>query len=544
MNEHDLALLPPAVQAYIRQLQAHAAQASAQIDEAQQHIATLTERIALLEEQFRLAQLKRFAPRSEKQADRLFDEAEQIAAKAGDGGEDADMPFPLPETGLPPSGEAARGKRGRKPLPADLPRTRIEYDLPDHQKACACCGHALHRMGEQTSEQLHIEVKASVLQHVRLKYACRHCERHAIHTPVVTAPMPAQPLPGGNASPALIATVMTGKYADGTPLYRMEAALARANIPVGRGTLAHWVIAPAERHLSRLVAALRATLLAQPLIHGDETTMQVLKEDGKSAQSRSYAWVYRSAADSTCPVVLFDYQPGRGQQHPQAFLSGWHGTLMSDGYSAWRTIEGVTHLGCAAHARRKFDEANRAQKKKGGLALQALAFFGALYEVEALARGELPEGQTRAGYTHALRQQHSVPLLEAFKAWLEEKAPQVLPESLLGKAIGYARNQWQYLCRYVDDGAAPIDNNLLERDIRPFTTGRKNWLFADTVAGAQASAIIYSLMLTCRACGVEPFMYLRHVLTELPQRAPEADVTDLLPFHFARQLQANTAQAS
>jgi transposase len=203
-------------------------------------------------------------------------------------------------------------------------------------------------MGEQTSEQLHIEVKASVLQYVRLKYACRHCERHAIHTPVVTAPMPAQPLPGGNASPALIATVMTGKYADGTPLYRMEQALARANITVGRGTLAHWVIAPAERHLSRLVAVLRATLLSQPLIHGDETTMQVLKEDGKSAQSQSYAWGYRSAADSDCPVVLFDYQPGRGQRHPQAFLACWHGTLMSDGYSAWRTIEGVTHLGCAA----------------------------------------------------------------------------------------------------------------------------------------------------------------------------------------------------
>jgi transposase len=254
-----------------------------------------------------------------------------------------------------------------------------------------------------------------VLQHVRLKYACRHCERHAIQKPVVTAPMPAQPLPGGNASPALIATVMTGKYADSTPLYRMEQALARANITVGRGTLAHWVIASAERHRSWLVAALRSTLLAQPLIHGNETTMQVLKEDGRSAQSQSYAWVYRSAADSACPVVLFSYQPGRGQKHPHAFLSGWHGTLMSNGHSAWRTIEVATHLSCAAHARRKFDEANRAQKKKEGLALQALAFFSALYQIKALARGELPDGQIRAGYTHALRQQHSVPLLKADK---------------------------------------------------------------------------------------------------------------------------------
>lgn len=535
MNEHDLMQLPPAVQAYIRELQARAADAT-------QQIATLTERIALLEEQFRLAQIKRFAPKSEKQADRVFDEAEHIAAtEAAD--EQAEAPFSLPETGLPPVGQPARGKRGRKPLPADLPRTRIEYDLPEDQKGCACCGHALHRMGEETSEQLHIEVQASVLQHVRFKYACRYCERHATATPVVTAPMPAQPLPGGNASAALIATVMTGKYADGTPLYRMEQALARANIPVGRSTLAHWVIAPAERHLSRLVAALRATLLSQPLLHGDETTMQVLKEDGKSAQSKSYVWVYRSAEDSACPVVLFDYQPGRGQAHPQAFLAGWRGTLMSDGYSAWRTLEGVMHLGCLAHMRRRFDEADKAQKtnQTTSLARQALTFIGALYRVEAIARGELPQGQSRAAHTYALRQQHSVPLLAAFKAWLDEQAPLVLPQSLLGKAIAYARNQWDYLSRYVDDGAAPIDNNVLERDIRPFCTGRKSWLFADTVAGAKASAIIYSLILTCRACCVEPFMYLRHVLTELPQRTENADVTDLLPWRFAQQLQATTS---
>jgi len=537
MNTDDLIQLPPAAQAYIRELEARAA-------EAEQRIAALNERIAQLEEQFRLDQLKRFGPKSEKQADRVFDEAERIAA-AEPADEDAQAPFALPETGLPPAEDAPRGKRGRKPLPADLPRTRIEYDLPEDQKACACCGHALHRMGEETSEQLHLEVQASVLRHVRFKYACRHCERHALTTPVVTAPMPAQPLPGGNASAALIATVMTAKYADGTPLYRMEQALLRANIPVGRGTLAHWVIAPAERHLSRLVAALRATLLAQPLIHGDETTMQVLKEDGKSAQSKSYVWVYRSAQDSPEPVVLFDYQPGRGQKHPQAFLAGWRGTLMSDGYSAWRTLEGVTHLGCLAHARRQFDEADKAQKnKKAGLAQQALAFIGALYRVEALARGALPDGQTRTGHTYALRQQHSVPLLAAFKTWLDEKAPQVLPASLLGKAIAYARNQWDYLRRYVDDGAAPIDNNVIERDIRPFCTGRKSWLFADTVAGANASATIYSLMLTCRACNVEPFMYLRHVLTELPQRASNADITDLLPFRFADQLKAKAPTTS
>jgi transposase len=328
---------------------------------------------------------------------------------------------------------------------------------------------------------------------------------------------------------------MTVKYADGTPLYRMEEALTRSNIAVSRGTLAHWIIRPAELHLSRLYEAMRRTLLAQSLLHGDETTVQVLKEDGKTAQSKSYMWVYRSAEGSTEPVVLFEYQPGRGQQYPQTFLSGYAGTLMTDGYSAWRTLEGVTHLGCMAHARRGFDEAYKAHRKPDGRARKALEYFKALYQVETLARGVLPEGRSRADHTYELRQAHSVPLLEAFRIWLDEQASQVLPESLTGKAISYSRNQWEYLRRYVDDGDSPIDNNLLERDIRPFTTGRKAWLFSDTVAGAKASAIIYSLMLTCRACGVEPYAYLLRVLTELPQRTADADIRDLLPFNFVKR---------
>ena len=503
----------------------------------------LAQRIAQLEEQFRLAQSKRFAPSSEKLKDRAFDEAEQMAAAAPSGDDEPDDAFALPDTGLPQPDEPARGKRGRKPLPAELPRQRIEYDLPEDQKVCPCCRSAMHRMGEEVSEQLHIEVKASVLQHVRFKYACRHCERNAERTPIVTAPMPAQPLPGSNASAAIIATVTAGKYVDGTPLYRMEDALARANIPVSRGTLANWIIRPAELHYSRLYDALRRTLLSQPLIHGDETTVQVLKEPGKTAQSQSYMWTYRSAEDCEQPVVLFDYQPGRGQEYPQAFLAGYEGMLMTDGYAAWRTLEGPTHFGCLAHARRAFVDALKGQKKPGGRAAQALEYFKALYQVETLARADLPEGETRTAYTYRLRQQHSVPLLTAFKAWLDEHESLVLPESLLGKAIAYTRNQWKYLSRYVSDGHAPLDNNVMERDIRPFCTGRKSWLFHDTVAGAKASAMVYSLMLTCRACNVEPYAYLLHVLTELPQRAPDSDISDLLPFNFAKQQTATPASA-
>ncbi len=196
-----------------------------------------------------------------------------------------------------------------------------------------------------------------------------------------------------------------------------------------------------------------------------------------------------------------------------------------------------------AHARRAFTDVLKGQKNKPSPRVaKALEYFQALYQVEALAKGELPNGETRVDYMYRLRQHHSVPLLNAFKAWLDELVPKVLPESLLGKAISYCRNQWLYLSRYVMDGRAAIDNNVIERDIRPFCTGRKSWLHCDTVAGAKASAMVYSLVLTCRACGVEPHAYLLHVLTELPQRAPDADLRDLLPFNYAkRQAEASVS---
>jgi transposase len=323
----------------------------------------------------------------------------------------------------------------------------------------------------------------------------------------------------------------------------MADVLARSNIAVSRGTLANWIIRPAELHYSRLYAALRQVLLAQGLIHGDETTVQVLKEEGRKAQDTSYMWVYRSAEDSEQPVVLFDYQTGRGQEHPKAFLGDYEGTLMTDGWPAWRTLKKATHLGCMAHARRMFTDAQKGQKNKPSPRItRALEFFQALYQVETLAKQTLPDGEALADYRYRLRQQHSVPLLDAFKAWLDELAPKVLPKSLLGEAIGYCRRQWPYLSRYVDDGSYALDNNIIERDIRPFVTGRKSWLFSATKDGAKASAMVYSLMLTCRACGVEPHAWLLHVLKELPQRALDADITDLLPFNYAKR-QAETSES-
>lgn len=494
----------------------------------------LAERVVKLEEELALARLHRFAPRSEKHVDRLFNEAEQAADEADADSEEFNV-IVLPDTGLPATEGTIGKKRGRRPLPANLPRERVEYDLPDDQKTCPCCCGQMHRMGEAVTEQLHIEVKAKVLQNVRFKYACRHCDRTGINAPVVTAPMPTQPLPGSVATASTLAFALVHKYVDGTPLYRLAQTFERAGVPISRGALGHWVIGSSEKHLHRIYDALKLRLRSQPLIHGDETTVQVLKEKDREATSTSFMWAYRSGKDSDEPIVLLDYQPGRGQIHLQAFLGDYRGIVMSDGYTAWRTLVGATHIGCMSHSRRRFVDALKARKKGGGPPEQALRFFDQLYRVERQARDGISEkGETQADCIRRFRQQHSVPILNALKVWLDDMAPKVLPDSKLGDAVSYTRNQWEYLTRYTGDGSMPIDNNLLERDIRVFATGRKSWLFSDTVEGAKASAVVYSLMLTCRASRVEPFAWLRHVLTELPKRAADADMTNLLPFNFPK----------
>src|SRR6185503_9647431 len=214
----------------------------------------------------------------------------------------------------------------------------------------------------------------------------------------------------------------------------LAQAFERAGAPVSRGALGHWVIGSSEQHLSRIYDTLKLRLRSQPLIHSDE------------------------------PIVLLDYQPGRGQIHPQAFLGDYRGIVMSDGYTAWRTLEGATHIGCMAHSRRRFVDALKARKKGGGPPEQALRFFEPLYRVERQARDAKPDrGETPDQCIRRFRQQHSIPVLNALKEWLDQIAPKVLPDSKLGDAISYTRNQWEYLMRYAEDGRMPIDNNLLER---------------------------------------------------------------------------------
>jgi len=282
-------------------------------------------------------------------------------------------------------------------------------------------------------------------------------------------------------------------------------------------------------------AVLQQVVFGQYILQMDETTVQVLKEPGKSAQSKSYLWVQRGGPPGR-PVILFDYDPSRSQSVPLRLLEGYHGYLQVDGYEGYNGIgsqRGIRLVGCMAHARRKFDEALKAQGNahqrdptKLGHAHQGLLYIQELYRIERELKTATPEDR------HRMRQEKAKPLLETIRTWLDTVLPAVPPESLTGKALYYLHHQWPKLIRYLEDGRLSIDNNAVENAIRPFVMGRKAWLFCDTVRGAQSSANLYSLIESAKACGHEPYYYLHHVFTELPKAKSLADIEALLPFNL------------
>ena len=501
--EHEATL-----EAKTRQLQAeHEARDRSLRDEYEQQITGLREQVNLL-----LA--KRFGTSSEQLSPnqlRLFCEpVEKVEPGLAD---DDTVEVPAHR----------RAKRGRRPLPDSLPRVEVIHDLADREKVCPKDGTALELIGEGSSEQLDIvPAKVQVIRHIRRKYACPCCEQH-----VKTAPMPAQPIPKSTASPGMLAHVATSKYVDALPLYRQEAIFQRMGVDIPRATFANWMIQCGQL-IQPLINLMREQLLAGPMVQMDETPVQVVKEPAKSAQSKSWIWVSRGGPPRQ-PLVLYDYDPGRGKAVPQRLLDGYQGYLQTDGYKAYREVGSqgaIIHVGCWAHARRKFDEANKAQgrgKKPAGRAMQGLAYIQKLYRIERALKEAIPKER------HAQRQEQARPVLEQLRAWLDKSLPQVPPQSAVGKALNYLHEEWPRLIRYLDDGLIPIDNNLTENAIRPFTVGRKNWLFSDSVKGIESGTNLYSLIQTAKANRLEPYQYLRHVFTELPKADTVEAIEALLP---------------
>lgn len=316
-------------------------------------------------------------------------------------------------------------------------------------------------------------------------------------------------------------------HVDGLPLHRFEKVLGRHGIDIPRQTLARWVIQCAE-HLQPLLNLMRENLLGSRIIHCDETRGQVLKEPGREPSSQSWMWV-QTGGPPDRPVILFDYATSRAQEVPTRLLDGYRGYVMTDDYAGYNALgarEGVERLGCWAHVRRKFVEAQKVQPKgKTGRADIALNLINKLYGVERDLKDSSDEDRKAA------RMERSVPLLSQLKSWVEKTQPQVTTQNALGKAIGYLASNWSKLERYIELGYLPIDNNAAERAIRPFVIGRKNWLFSDTPKGATASAQLCSLVETAKANGQEPYAWLRHALERLPQASSVEDFETLLPWN-------------
>lgn len=501
----------------IEELQQQNSQLEQQNANLAQKIAELTAKLTWLEEQFRLSQQKKFGPSSERtNPDQLsfFNEVESEA--------DPSVPEPTMET---ITYRRKKQKGQREAMIESLPIEVIEYRLEETEQNCSCCGGTLHEMSTETRQELKvIPAQVKVVKHVRYVYSCRHCEREEIQTPIVTAPMPHSVYPGSLASSSMLAHIMSQKYVEALPLYRQEQQFARLGVTLSRQTLANWAMYGAEKWLSLLYHRMHEYVRKQDILHADETTLQVLREPERSAETTSYLWLYRTGRESP-PIILYEYQKTRGGEHPRHFLSGFNGYLHVDGYAGYHKIPNVTLVGCWAHARRKFDEALKSlpeeEQKKSVAARVGLDFCNRLFAIERDLKDRTPEERYTA------RNEHSRPILDDFSAWLRAQRPRVLPKSALGKAILYVLNQWEKLEAFMKDGRLELDNNRAERSIKPFVIGRKNWLFSNTPRGAKASVIIYSIIETAKENKLNPFAYLTYLFDKLPQLADPTDTQEL-----------------
>jgi len=407
-----------------------------------------------------------------------------------------------------------RERAGRQPLPEHLPR--IEHRHEPETCTCGQCGKDLVRIGEDVSEQLDVEpAKFFVHRHIRPQYACRACET------VTAAPIPPAVIDGGMAAVGLLVWVIIGKYLDHLPLYRLEGIAAREGVTLSRSTLAEWV-GRLGVTLDPLAQRLAERLRQRGVLHADETPVRQL-DPGSGKTHRAYLWAYRSNdLDTGPPIVVFDYQTSRSGAHARNFLSGWQGHLMVDDFGGYKALftQGVTELGCLAHARRKFFELNQAQPN--AIAQEALARIAALYEIEQRGRPISSEERT------VLRQSEALPLLESLHAWLKATRLTVAHGGGTAKAIDYSLKRWLALSRYASNGTLPVDNNPVENAIRPICLGKKNWLFTGSERAGMRAAAIQTLLATAALNGLDPAAWLRTTLEKLPT-CLNRDIDSLLP---------------
>ena len=469
-----------------------------------------------LMEQLRLLRKRKFGAVSEKASEEVY---EQLSLLFNEAEAYADA-----ETHKAPKSPAVEVKahtrirksgKVRDIVPEDIPVEVVEHHLPDEEQACPQCGNQMTIIGKEVRETLVFKpAEAHIRQDVYFTYACQSCKENEESTPVIQTAKEAALIPGSYASPEAVAHIAIQKFRMGSPLYRQEQEWNTAGVMLSRQTMSNWLVRCSHDWCMPIYSELHRQMIRRyDLLHADETEVQVLHEPGRTPQNKSYMWLYRTSGDAEHPIVLYDYQPGRGQEYPNAFLNGFHGYLQTDGYSGYNGLKAVTHVGCWAHARRKFEEARQAvpKGKRSTTAEQGVAYCTKLFDLETKFKDLPPEERKQK------RLEQAKPVLDAILVWANTR--NAAPKSKLGIALSYLKNQWPYLTAYLEDGRIDLSNNRAERSIKPFVIARKNFLFANTPAGAESSAVLFSLIETAKEEGLDPYRYLLWVFQESPNRA-------------------------
>ena len=406
-------------------------------------------------------------------------------------------------------------------VPEGTPTEVVEHRLPEDELICSACGSKLVEIGKEVRRSLMMKpAKFWVREDVYYTYACKNCEQETGEANIVKAARGPALLPGSFASAEAVAHIVIQKFVMYSPLYRLEQEFNRQGLRLSRQTMANWLLNISEKWLRPVYDTLREQLCREPVLHADETTLQVLKEPGRSSTSKSYMWLYRTSGCAKQSIVLYEYQPTRKAEHAEAFLKGFSGWLHADGYQGYHKLpENIRVVGCWAHARRKFDEALQTLPKE--MQRDAPAVIGECY-CPRLFKLEQAFAELTPEERYEKRLEQEKPVLDALLSWANEMQAKTALKSALGRAIHYLLEQWPYLTRYLEDGRLELSNNRAERSIKPFVMGRKNWLFANTPGGAQASAVIYSLIETAKENALDPYRYLLWVL----QNAPQLSETD------------------
>jgi len=455
----------------------------------------------------------------------IFDEAEQ----------EADNEVLEPDMKDVASYRRKRFPGQREELLKDIPHEKKLCTLAEEDRFCLTCGGALHSVGEEfvRTEIEFIPAKVRVIDYYRETFECRSCRKNG-EPYMEKSPMPTAVMQHSYASASTVSWVIHQKYELAVPLYRQEKEWEALGVNLSRATMSNWIITCYRDWLSPITKLLHEKLLEQTYLHIDETPVQVLNELGRKNTTDSYMWVYSSIKESKHPIRIFEYQPGRSGKYPEAFLKDFKGFIHTDAYKGYEKVRGITRCLCWSHLRRYFVDAlpKDVKSPEATVPSQAIEYINKLFEIEK----KLEVLSTKGRMEQRLEQES--PVLEAFWSWAKTASVEILPKSKLGQAFTYAFNQKEGLMNYLLDGNCALSNNLAENSIRPFTIGRKNWLFSGSPKGAKASAGIYTLIETAKANGLNPNKYIQYILSDIPGSAflenPEF-LEDYMPWNPAIQ---------